>query len=61
MHVQPPLGLCADCRHAREVASARGSRFTMCGRARDEPAYAKYPALPVLRCVGHEARPVVAE
>jgi hypothetical protein len=52
---QPSSGLCATCRHARVVVSDRGSRFVQCGRARTEPAYPKYPRLPVLTCPGHES------
>jgi hypothetical protein len=28
----------------------------MCLRHREDPAYPKYPRLPVLRCAGHEPR-----
>lgn len=49
------VGLCAQCRHARRVDSAKGSTFWMCGRAATDPRYAKYPPLPVVRCPGHEA------
>jgi hypothetical protein len=47
-------GLCADCRHARRVESARGSRFFLCGRAVSDPSFLKYPRLPVLACRGYE-------
>jgi hypothetical protein len=50
------LGLCATCRHARRVASARGSVFSLCARSADDPRFAKYPRLPVLRCAGFEPR-----
>ena len=50
-------GLCADCRHVRRVRSARGAVFLLCQRARDDPRYARYPPLPVLRCPGHEPAP----
>lgn len=43
-------GLCADCAHARRVESARGSVFVLCERSSSDPAYAKYPRLPVLAC-----------
>jgi hypothetical protein len=37
------------------VVSAKGSSFWLCERAQAEPdRFAKYPALPVLRCVGHD-------
>jgi hypothetical protein len=50
-------GLCADCRHARRIASARGSTFHLCARAASDPRYARYPRLPVLHCPGHEPVP----
>jgi hypothetical protein len=55
---QPPEpGLCARCRHARVVTSVRGSRFVACDRSRTDPAYARYPRLPVLTCAGVDALP----
>jgi hypothetical protein len=48
------VGLCADCLHARRVNSDRGSVFVMCERSKNEPRYAKYPPLPVVRCIGYE-------
>ena len=48
-------GLCATCRHARPVRSARGSTFWQCQRAATDPRFAKYPRLPVERCDGFEA------
>jgi hypothetical protein len=53
-------GLCAVCRHARVVGSRRGSRFWLCSRSRTDPQFPRYPALPVLRCAGHEAGPPLA-
>ena len=49
-------GLCASCRWQKVIRSGRGSTFSMCLRARVEPAYPKYPRLPVARCTGHEPR-----
>ena len=49
-------GLCADCRFARRIESARGSVFYLCERSASDPAFAKYPRLPVRRCSGHEPR-----
>src|SRR5215475_2067860 len=40
-------GLCADCLHARRIESSRGSIFYLCLRAEHDPAYKKYPPLPV--------------
>jgi hypothetical protein len=52
----PPqrAGLCATCRHARTVTSARGSTFVLCARSYDDPRFPKYPRLPVRACAGHE-------
>jgi len=47
-------GLCADCLHARTIESAKGSSFLLCHRSATDPAYPKYPRLPVLSCPGHE-------
>jgi len=58
--VQPPsgqsaaIGLCASCQHRREVHNTRGSVFHLCERSREDPAYPRYPRLPVLRCAGYE-------
>ena len=50
------VGLCVDCSFAQVVASERGSEFYLCRRAFEEPGYAKYPSLPVLRCAGFVGR-----
>ena len=56
------IGLCATCRHARPVSSARGSTFWRCALSECDPTFPKYPRLPVLACAGYvrddeEARP----
>jgi hypothetical protein len=48
------VGLCALCRHAQIIRSDRGQSFFMCLRSRTNPAFPRYPALPVLTCVGYE-------
>jgi hypothetical protein len=50
-------GLCGRCRYARVVQSRRGSTFYLCGRARTDPRFPRYPVLPVLRCAGFETDP----
>ncbi len=50
-----PPGLCAACTHLRLLASPR-SVFVRCGLAATDPAFPRYPALPVSRCAGY--RPV---
>jgi hypothetical protein len=53
--IQTQAGLCASCRHARVVRTER-SAFWLCERSRSDPAFPRYPRLPVLRCRGYEAR-----
>ena len=48
------IGLCGRCVHRREQASRRGSVFYRCARADDDPAFPRYPPLPVRRCAGYE-------
>jgi len=52
-----PAGLCDGCAHQRRVPNTRGSVFSLCERSREDPAYARYPRLPVLSCAGYEPRP----
>ncbi|HKJ24249.1 MAG TPA: hypothetical protein VKB65_05460 [Myxococcota bacterium] len=51
------VGQCASCRHAFTQDGARGSVFWRCLRADRDPAYPRYPPLPVRRCAGHEPPP----
>jgi hypothetical protein len=53
-----PAGLCDTCRLQRLVPNTRGSEFSLCERSRTDPAYPRYPRLPVLRCPGYEPRAV---
>jgi hypothetical protein len=48
----PREGLCSICQHARTVRSSKGSTFLLCGLARENPAFAKYPPQPVVSCSG---------
>ena len=53
----PQPGLCQACVYAREIISAKGSRFLYCSRAEEDGQhYAKYPRLPVLECPGYTPR-----
>jgi len=47
------VGLCAGCRHSRTVPS-RQATYWLCERSRTDPAFPKYPRLPVLSCAGFE-------
>jgi hypothetical protein len=48
-----PAGLCASCRHARQVVTGKGSRFVLCELSRTDPRFPRYPQLPVLSCTGY--------
>ncbi len=50
-------GLCADCQHAKKIESARGSKFVLCELSATNPAFPKYPRLPVLKCAGYAPKP----
>jgi hypothetical protein len=52
--VNASVGLCARCACASVREGARGSRFWRCGRADSDPAFRRYPALPVVACPGFE-------
>jgi hypothetical protein len=47
-------GLCDSCVHQRVVRNTRGSSFSLCERSRTDPAYPRYPRLPVIECPGYE-------
>ena len=55
------FGLCDTCVHQQIVRNTRGSVFSLCRRSRDEPAYPRYPRVPVLECAGHDPRPAAPE
>jgi hypothetical protein len=50
------IGLCATCRFARRIESARGSKFILCELSASDPAFPKYPRLPVIECSGYVGR-----
>jgi hypothetical protein len=52
----PAPGLCGACRHARIVTTRTGSRFYLCRLSAVDPAFPRYPALPVLLCGGYEPK-----
>lgn len=49
--VADPIGLCRDCRYARQVP-APNALYWMCQRSLDDPSFPKYPRLPVRSCRG---------
>jgi hypothetical protein len=54
---RPPAGLCDSCRHQQLVHTTRDSTFSLCQRSKTDPAYSRYPRLPVVECPGYEPRP----
>jgi hypothetical protein len=54
MPTDPLPGLCGACRHSRLIGTRSGSRFRLCERSRTDPAFRRYPPLPVVRCAGFE-------
>ena len=50
------IGLCRRCIYGRQVPAGR-MLYWMCERSLTDPAYDKYPRLPVLACPGYEPRP----
>jgi hypothetical protein len=52
--VAPNAGLCDSCSYQRLVRNTRGSSFLLCERSRTDPAFPRYPRLPVTSCVGYE-------
>lgn len=50
-----PAGLCARCVHRRIIENDRDSRFVLCRLSASDPAYPRYPALPVRACDGFAA------
>ena len=48
-----PIGLCGTCSYRETVKGARSS-FTRCGRSRTDPAFPRYPRLPVTACAGYD-------
>ena len=48
------LSLCASCNYQRILKTASGNPIVMCRRSETDPAFAKFPPLPVLDCAGHE-------
>lgn len=51
------VGLCQTCLHARKITSGKGSYFWLCRKSEVDPAFKKYPSLPVLQCSGFSPGP----
>ena len=50
----PQPGLCGRCQHARVIETRHESRFYLCRLSAVDPAFPRYPRLPVLLCVGYQ-------
>jgi hypothetical protein len=48
-------GLCGSCLHLRLVRTDRESVFVRCARSAEDPAFPRYPRLPVRQCRGYVA------
>jgi hypothetical protein len=53
----PDPGLCRRCAEAHAVVSGRGSTFWRCRVHDRDPAWPKYPPLPVVRCTYFAPQP----
>jgi hypothetical protein len=51
------IGLCLTCIQSRKIQSDRGSVFFLCKLSETDPAFPKYPRLPVLSCSGYTPAP----
>lgn len=51
-----PAGLCATCVHARAIESSRGATFIRCELSFTDARFPRYPALPVVACVGYRPK-----
>jgi len=49
-------GLCDSCAQQQLVPNTRGSVFSLCLRSREDPAYPRYPRVPVLSCPGYDPK-----
>ncbi len=45
-------GLCSRCRWQRVIRNRKGSEFSFCRKSLADPAFPRYPVLPVLECPG---------
>jgi hypothetical protein len=47
------VGLCLRCRHSQVLKTKGGSAVFLCRLSERNPAFPKYPRLPMARCPGH--------
>jgi len=53
---RPSAGLCDRCARQRLIRNTRGSEFSLCELSKTDPAFPRYPRLPVVRCSGFRER-----
>ncbi len=47
-------GLCVSCAFARRIPHPRGGpAYWRCARSESDPAFPRFPALPVIKCRGY--------
>jgi hypothetical protein len=46
------VGDCFGCSHSKTLKTKSGSAIFLCARAEKEPAYTRYPTLPLRGCPG---------
>lgn len=51
------IGDCFGCAYTKTLKTKSGSAIFQCGHAEKEPAYAKYPRLPMRGCPGVKLQP----
>lgn len=49
------VGLCERCAWTQRIENDRGSVFWLCGKAKEDARFPKYPRLPVLACAGFKS------
>jgi hypothetical protein len=47
------VGLCSHCANVQVIENRRASRFYRCRLADIDPAFSRYPPLPVMTCSGY--------
>ena len=47
------IGLCFDCEYAKRVEAKQSTVYFLCRRSLTDPAFPKYPTLPVRSCSGY--------
>lgn len=48
------MGICAACKHVRELETKIGATIYMCQLAAKDERFRKFPPLPLLACPGYE-------